>query len=682
MKKIVKPHKARKPSASTDVPSFARGKDQILKSSARLQRRKKNELGEFDDGKNLEFREVPQWQYVDDGSGNLGIVDTNTGQIGTFALPELTVSTPRPIYAPKPWQYSSTFDGSLDNTLNTLDAMTGGTIGMAPILGDALDGLNVVNDVNKGDYTNAGIGLGLLALPNFIEKPLRGIKKGVKWGKDQIWLAKTLNNFGTGLRNPWIRDKWKTFMRNPSLVRDYDKYVTNWHNLNLNQMKESLPQLQQFNTDFPGLKKIESDYHYSIDPNSFLQQASETLNRAKYYAGGYHKLMNKIKSSNSTLYNIAKESPQYAQQIYNDLINNRIGNTENYVKSLIDQSNTFMRGMKKVDPKTNPQAYLTIAGRSMGSATPAMDVGSPAIVLGGDYGVPVIYKPKNRQLTGPVDTWWSQRTPNFKDKSITITPASMWTGNAKQSAHLIPGGFKNDNAASLERILNDYLYHSGNVDIPGAYGRSASHMTFWSPNKGASIADQFDIIPASDVDLNTIKFGLGYRKGKDSASSDDSVIQNTAAYNQWRSTLPKNLQTETPDYDLYGAFQAGLQPEWNNEDNSYHLGSRDPKTGRILKRPGHPTFGQAIYNDMLLGYYPIYRDGEIYTEQPLKYNKGKDSGIHIKKKNRGKFTAAAKRAGMGVQAYARKILSAPKGKYSPTLRRRASFAKAASKFKH
>ena len=28
MKKIVKPHKARKPSASTDVPSFARGKDQ------------------------------------------------------------------------------------------------------------------------------------------------------------------------------------------------------------------------------------------------------------------------------------------------------------------------------------------------------------------------------------------------------------------------------------------------------------------------------------------------------------------------------------------------------------------------------------------------------------------------------------------------------------------------------
>lgn len=40
--------------------------------------------------------------------------------------------------------------------------------------------------------------------------------------------------------------------------------------------------------------------------------------------------------------------------------------------------------------------------------------------------------------------------------------------------------------------------------------------------------------------------------------------------------------------------------------------------------------------------------------------------IHIKKKNRGKFTAAAKRAGMGVQEYARHVL-ANKDRYSSTL---------------
>lgn len=55
--------------------------------------------------------------------------------------------------------------------------------------------------------------------------------------------------------------------------------------------------------------------------------------------------------------------------------------------------------------------------------------------------------------------------------------------------------------------------------------------------------------------------------------------------------------------------------------------------------------------------------------------------IHIKKKNRGKFTAAAKRAGMGVQEYARHVL-ANKDRYSSTLVKRADFARNASKWKH
>ena len=59
----------------------------------------------------------------------------------------------------------------------------------------------------------------------------------------------------------------------------------------------------------------------------------------------------------------------------------------------------------------------------------------------------------------------------------------------------------------------------------------------------------------------------------------------------------------------------------------------------------------------------------------------KGGSIHIKKKNRGKFTESAKRAGMGVQEYARHIL-ANKDKYSSTLVKRANFARNAKKFKH
>lgn len=57
------------------------------------------------------------------------------------------------------------------------------------------------------------------------------------------------------------------------------------------------------------------------------------------------------------------------------------------------------------------------------------------------------------------------------------------------------------------------------------------------------------------------------------------------------------------------------------------------------------------------------------------------SGIHIKKANKGKFTAKAKRAGMSVQAYANKVLK--KGsKASTTTKKQANFARNAKKFKH
>lgn len=62
-----------------------------------------------------------------------------------------------------------------------------------------------------------------------------------------------------------------------------------------------------------------------------------------------------------------------------------------------------------------------------------------------------------------------------------------------------------------------------------------------------------------------------------------------------------------------------------------------------------------------------------FTKNDVRHNSGKD--IHIKKANRGKFTEAANEHNMGVQEFARQVLSAPKGKYSSTLRKRANFAR-------
>lgn len=57
----------------------------------------------------------------------------------------------------------------------------------------------------------------------------------------------------------------------------------------------------------------------------------------------------------------------------------------------------------------------------------------------------------------------------------------------------------------------------------------------------------------------------------------------------------------------------------------------------------------------------------------------KEGGIMIKKENRGKFTESANRANMGIQEYARHIL-ANKENYSPTLIKRANFARNAAKW--
>ena len=51
--------------------------------------------------------------------------------------------------------------------------------------------------------------------------------------------------------------------------------------------------------------------------------------------------------------------------------------------------------------------------------------------------------------------------------------------------------------------------------------------------------------------------------------------------------------------------------------------------------------------------------------------------IHIKKKNRGKFTAAAKKASQSVQEHARSVLNDPNA--TPLQKKRANFARNAAK---
>lgn len=69
-----------------------------------------------------------------------------------------------------------------------------------------------------------------------------------------------------------------------------------------------------------------------------------------------------------------------------------------------------------------------------------------------------------------------------------------------------------------------------------------------------------------------------------------------------------------------------------------------------------------------------YLDLGIFNPQYLKNGKK----IRIKKKNRGKFTASAKRAGEGVQEHAHKVVNDPNA--TTLQKRRAQFAINAKKW--
>lgn len=127
-----------------------------------------------------------------------------------------------------------------------------------------------------------------------------------------------------------------------------------------------------------------------------------------------------------------------------------------------------------------------------------------------------------------------------------------------------------------------------------------------------------------------------------------------------------------------------LHPEYDEESigrvyDALNFSNGKAKAANKALNPKYTAI--KSYIDAIHG-ADIINDATQFTGELENMNEYKDGGsIHIKKKNKGKFTESAKRAGMGVQEYARHVL-ANKERYSPTLVKRANFARNATKFKH
>lgn len=100
---------------------------------------------------------------------------------------------------------------------------------------------------------------------------------------------------------------------------------------------------------------------------------------------------------------------------------------------------------------------------------------------------------------------------------------------------------------------------------------------------------------------------------------------------------------------------------------------------RLIERPNAVFEKQYLTNDEIKDFIKTKKQQE--TLNALRRQKRKEGGIHIAPSKRGTFTAAATKHGMSVQGFASKVL-ANKENYSPTMVKKANFAKNASKWNH
>ena len=132
--------------------------------------------------------------------------------------------------------------------------------------------------------------------------------------------------------------------------------------------------------------------------------------------------------------------------------------------------------------------------------------------------------------------------------------------------------------------------------------------------------------------------------------------------------------------DLSRAKQAEYMSQAAREQDMLRqaniLGNRATQASKQLNNAKTFTWGSMATN-------PSWKAAgiavnEMSDDQIGSYKNG--SEIHIKKKNRGKFTASTEKAGKTVQQHARDILADPNA--TPLQKKRANFARNAAKWKH
>ena len=134
----------------------------------------------------------------------------------------------------------------------------------------------------------------------------------------------------------------------------------------------------------------------------------------KYRGNLYNKYYSEL-SKDAVWKSILDESPQYMDDIVQFVRSGRT-DKEQFVKELIKRSNSYRRQMHSNFPK---EQWLTLGGRSdMNRNLGSIDM--EGAYRSGDYGPYTGWFEGQPTITGPIETWWSQRIPQGISKYMGI----------------------------------------------------------------------------------------------------------------------------------------------------------------------------------------------------------------------------------------------------------------------
>lgn len=305
-------------------------------------------------------------------------------------------------------------------------------------------------------------------------------------------------------------------------------------------------------------------------------------------------------------------------------------------------------------------------------------------VLEGGVGVEVpTGTTRSFYITKPVDKLRVGQRIGFKT-------GEMPTDNLSWFEQLPNGRYSYEGAVLPDKQIN----LNQKIQLLGKQYTKQPRMQFNEPTYQMYTGRRFNIsdIINKDKSINIDKLKEAYRealKNIPNGYTPQHRLENTKWHKtDWntflhsRDAYRRALEFNYPDEALFPTLMHDAGKLWTGDGHGPYGASiirqmfPDATDEQIMAIYGHMT--QEPYGTLgnLVKGADIHIPNkwrDLGLQQSQKHNSGKD--IHIKKANIGKFTEAANEHNMGVQEFARQVLSAPKGKYSSTLRKRANFAR-------